>query len=154
MIMDTLRTVDIEYVIENLREADRVERYACMTTEEQVHSVDMLKQSALGHTLYLNDRPVAVYGVVANGLGVGGAWMWTTDKFTGDAAIKQTVVDVKRLIQQFFAAGNHRLQVLTMEAHKNSRSFLELVGFKREAVLRCFGADKQDFVMYSIVRTG
>lgn len=75
-------------------------------------------------------------------------WLFATDDFN-QIGISVTRLIVRTIIPMMVDAGAHRLEARSMEGHTDAQRWLKVIGAKREATLRAFGRDGQDFHVYA-----
>ena len=107
----------------------------------------------LGFTAFVNGRPICAGGVVLLRQGVGEAWALTTP-----------LVEAHRLVVARFAMVGlpaivkalelHRVQVSVQRCHHASQRLVERLGFTREGLLRCYGSNGEDYVLYAAYPEG
>lgn len=101
-----------------------------------------------GITLLAGAQVVACGGVVIIWPGVGEAWMRTSP------LIERHPLAVLRLTKQFLASAVaglklRRLQCTVRKGYEPAIKWAERLGFSSEGVLRGFGPDGEDYIMFS-----
>lgn len=139
---------DAVFVAENMREWDRREIFATHWRGEDAFAVarDTVACGSFGWVLGL-DRPIAVLGAYPMHPHVWSVHMYATDDFR-QIGISATRFVRRVMIPALVAADLRRAQCLSMEGHTDSHRWLEALGAKRESVLREYGRDGEDFVMF------
>jgi hypothetical protein len=143
----------LEFVLGNLRDADEAEMRATVyqgsaeATAKLIASVPGPKWEARADK---DGEPVAVGGFVPTWPGVGSGWMVGTGRWD------EVIIEVTRAMKQHIlpaldARGVHRVECRAMEANVASIRWLEMLGFKREAVIAQFGQGREDFVLLARV---
>lgn len=140
----------IRYIVNNLRERDRVEIMALRWDD----NLDNLAQEitavagAMWRVFTVDDEPAAVAGLTPLRPGViaGGAF--------GTSKWRYTVKAIMRwgrdwATPRILAAGYHRGEVYALASNTDSRKFIEAMGGEIEAVLRGYGRNKEDFLLYA-----
>lgn len=100
------------------------------------------------------DRKVAALGVInAARPGVGMAWLL---KINADSIPESQALRVVRAFKKSIkriaeAEGLFRIQATTVLGMEREARFMDILGFKPEGVLRQYGPDRADHVMWSIV---
>jgi len=138
------------YVCRNLRQADRDEIFATRWTDNP----DELAAHAFQHWgefSYIahgqDGMPIASIGAVPAWEGVWSAWMMATDRFPEIG--KQLTRWVKRsMIPAIVASGCHRAEARSCSDHTSAHRWMESLGAKPESVLRRYGREKQDFILF------
>jgi hypothetical protein len=139
------------WICRNLRESDREEIFATRWDDD----ADKLAVEAFSHwgefsyVAYTDDgEPVAVIGARPLWEGVWAVWMMATDKF--DIIGKQLTRWARRvMLPSLLSAGMHRAEARSAATHTTAHRWMEWLGAKREVVLRQYGREKQDFVLFA-----
>lgn len=92
--------------------------------------------------------PYAMFGVAECWPGVGNAWCVATPDISKHGI--ETIKLGKWLIEKY--GHLHRIQAFSADFHKVSHRWLERLGFERGPVLRKFGKNGEDFIVFEIVR--
>ena len=140
---------ELGFIIANMRSWDRKEIFATRTDDDPT----ALAEAALacGPISWVAGRdalPIAAFGCAPMWNGVWSLWLFATDDF-GRIGISVTRLVVKSIIPMMVQAGAHRLEARSMEGHTNAQAWLEMIGASREATLRGYGRDGQDFHVYT-----
>ena len=139
----------LEFVVGNLRDADEAEVRATIyqgsaeKTAKLIASIPGPKWEARTEH---DAEPVAVGGFVPIWPGMGSGWMWGTGRWD------EVIIEVTRAMKQHIlptldARGVHRIECRAMASNTASIRWLEMLGFKREAVTAQFGQGREDFVL-------
>ena len=139
----------LEFVLGNLRDADEAEVRATIykgsaeATAKLIAAIPGPKWEARTER---DAEPAAVGGFVPVWPGMGSGWMWGTGRWN------EVVIEVTRAMKQHIlptldARGVHRIECRTMANHTASIRWLEMLGFKREAVTAQFGQGREDFIL-------
>lgn len=94
------------------------------------------------------ERPIAAFGCAPMWHGVWSMWLFATDEFNR-IGISVTRLVTRTIVPMMIDAGAHRLEARSMEGHTDAQRWLEVIGAKREATLRAFGRDGEDFHVYT-----
>lgn len=143
----------LEFVLGNLRREDDLEMRATVyqgsaeATAKLVASVPGPKWEARANS---DGEPVVVGGFVPTWPGVGSGWMVGTDRWD-EVVVEVTRAMKRHILPTLDARGVHRIECRAMAANTASIRWLELVGFKREAVIAQFGQGREDFILYARV---
>ena len=137
----------LEFVLGNLRDADEAElratigRGSAEATAKLIASIPGPKWEARA-----GDEPAAIGGFVPVWPGMGSGWMWGTDRW-GDVIIEVTRAMKQHILPTLDARGVHRIECRAMASNTASIRWLEMLGFKREAVTAQFGQGREDFIL-------
>jgi hypothetical protein len=144
-----LTQAGLEFVIGNLRDADAAEVRATIdkgsaeATAKLIANIPGPKWEARTE---LDAEPAAVGGFVPIWPGMGSGWMWGTGRW--DEVVLEVTRAMKRhILPTLDARGVHRIECRTMANHTASIRWLEMLGFRREAVIAQFGQGREDFVL-------
>lgn len=114
-----------------------------------VNEYSELYERGPGYTLLYNDIVVASAGVIKFWKGVGEGW------FRGSPHIYEHRSKVMHATMVGFKmirdSGYHRIQATILKGFDAAIEFAERLGFKYECEIRKYGADKRDYLLYSIV---
>jgi hypothetical protein len=97
-----------------------------------------------------NGVPVCVFGVVPLFPGVGQAWLIGTDDI-GKSGV-EVAHACKTVLNTLLASEMHRIQACSADFHTQAHVWLEMLGFRRESVMRGFAKNGTDFYCYVIAR--
>jgi hypothetical protein len=136
-------------IAENLRERDRRELFALRWSED----LDVFVQGQLAWMgdmcciWELNGVPVSCQGVFALWPGVWSVFAYGTDQW------RHVVLDMTRhayrfIIPALLGVKFHRAECRAMASHTDSRRWIEFLGARQECVLRGYGKQGEDFVLY------
>lgn len=141
----------ILFLAHNMRERDRVEVFNAINHD----SPDMLARECLWVTAYgktgvafSGGRPVGVVGVVPLRGGVWEAWAFGTNEWSRGAR-DLTRFAVKQLKPFVLKHGGHRVQAKSRYDHHDAHRWLRWLGAKEEGLLRGFGRDRSDYIMFA-----
>jgi hypothetical protein len=103
------------------------------------------------YTLLTGDKPIICAGVAILGPGVGEAWALISKHlpdhplsvYKGVKRVLEAIIDKQHL---------HRVQAVVKEDDQTSVRWIERLRFVREGILRQFGPDKTDYVIYGRIR--
>lgn len=142
---------DILEVCLNLREDDLREVMLTRWTDSPYDlAADFARCPGGKFAVIHNDKAVCVFGVTAALPGVGQGWLVGTDDI-GKCGV-EVARAAKKTIATLFNTGVHRVQAYSADFHTQAHQWLELVGFKRESVMRSFGKDGSDFYCYTVTK--
>ena len=135
-------------IAENMREWDKREIYATRYDECPEGVADAVMHTGdLAWTAGL-DKPIVAFGCAEMWPNVYSMWLFATDDF-GRIGISMTKLIVRTIVPLLFEAGAHRLEARSMEGHDDAQRWLEVIGAKREATLKGYGRERQDFHVYT-----
>jgi len=140
----------LAYIASNMRQADRDEIYNVIGhNNPYLLAQQTLDASRMGSAVVAarNSRPVAVMGFVVIHPGVGTMYAYATRDFYR-VALTLTKYAIRVMRPAMMASGLHRVQCQSRFDHHSAHGWLELLGFKRETVLRQFGADRSNYIQY------
>lgn len=78
--------------------------------------------------------------------GVWGVWMFATDRFP-EIGLFTTKFIKKNIISALIPVA-HRAQCYSAESHTEAHKWLEVLGARKEAVLKDYGKEGQTFYLY------
>jgi hypothetical protein len=136
------------YVLGHLRAHDEAEVRATIDQGDVVATCKLILSipGPKWEARALDGEPAAVGGFVPIWPGLGSGWMWGTDRW--DEVILEVTRAMKRhILPTLDARGVHRIECRPMANNDAAIRWLELVGFRQEAVTAQFGRGCQDFVL-------
>ena len=139
----------LEFVLCNLRACDDLELRATIysgsaeQTAQLIHKIPGPKWEARTES---DAEPAAIGGFVPVWPGLGSGWIWTTDRWD-EVALEVTRAMKRHILPTLDARGVHRIEARPMASNKAAIRWLEIVGFKQEAVTAQFGQGREDFVL-------
>jgi hypothetical protein len=95
-------------------------------------------------------EPVAFLGCVFRHPGLCEAFAGGTEKFPM-VAMTLTRYALRVMKPELIAAGVRRIQCQSLATHVDAHRWLERLGFRREAVLRCYGRGSKDYYMFAAI---
>ena len=143
----------LEFVLGNLRDADEAEVKATIdkgSAEATAKLIAMIPGPKWEARTERDAEPAAVGGFVPIWPGMGSGWMWGTARWD-EVVIEVTRAMRKHILPTLDARGVHRIECRTMANHTASIRWLEMLGFKREAVTAQFGQGREDFILLARV---
>lgn len=144
----------LEHIIHNLRAQDREEAFCQKAYDDPARLTRELFFGAGGMVwiAYSHNEPVAVVGALEIWPGVWSAWMLATDKFSKVGTLVTRFIR-KRLIPTLNELGAHRCEARSLASHEEAHRWLESLGAVKEAELKRYGKNGQDFFVYRWDRT-
>lgn len=99
------------------------------------------------------DRPVVCLGWTELHPGVFEAWAFGTDEFPKVST--ELTKFVRRQLRPSLLSnlGVHRMQAISRFDHHDAHRWLRVLGFKPESVLKFYGRDGSDYVMFRATRS-
>lgn len=141
--------VSIMHVATHMRESDRDEVYATRWTRSPIDLAEDICRIPgpkwVAHAAGVG--PVAAYGAMPMWPGVWSLYLFATDHFT------QVAWDVTRHIRRVMMpslaiAGAHRAEARSSASHTEAHAWLERLGAEREATLKGYGRNGEDFILF------
>lgn len=134
----------------NMREADKREILANRCGDDLLAVAN--DAAAMGQTLGwvagLGDKPIAAFGCFEMWPGVWSMWLFATDDFH-QIGLSVTKLVTRQIVPMLWESGAHRLEARSMEGHHDAQRWLEVIGARREATLKGYGRDGDDFHVYT-----
>jgi hypothetical protein len=149
MLVDTLYPEGVRHIVVNMRQKDAEEIFATQWTDDRNEFSDFVMRSGgFGYVLHSDDGdPIVACGAVPLWPGVWSIWMFATDRF--DEIAKSTHRFAKEV---FFPVLNDvgyvRLECRSMATHSVAHRWLESLGGIKEADVRSYGKNGEDFALY------
>ena len=140
----------LAYIATNMRQADRDEIYNVIGHNNPfLLAQQTLDASRMGSAVVAAacGRPVAVMGFMVRHAGVTTAYAYSTSDFPR-VALTLTRYALKVMKPALLASGFHRLQAESRIDHTDAHLWLERLGFRREGILKQFGSDGSDYIMF------
>jgi hypothetical protein len=140
----------LAYIVRNLRPRDRREIFALRWDDDEAQFVAHVYASAgeLWRMWSIDSEPVAVNGVVPVRPGVVIAGAFGTSRWR--SVVKpMTRWSLDYVIPILRQAGYHRGEAYVLAENTDSRRWIELLGGEIEAVLKGFGRQREDFLLYA-----
>jgi RimJ/RimL family protein N-acetyltransferase len=154
LVIKDLCVRDASYIAANMREADYRE-IACLWKHWDTRALGICAMETavpgMAWSIWYRGEPIVAYGLsyaAAFDPDHWQIWAFGTNRF------KRAVPMMTRHIQSIgdvIKAGCRRLQVITHTEHDISHRWLEGLGAQREGVMRSYGRNGEDFVLYSWV---
>jgi hypothetical protein len=95
-------------------------------------------------------EPICIGGALHIRPGSCALLFYATDRFP-EIGLPMTRFIKRRYFPQLEAAGYHRIEAITSASYPEMHKWLEVLGMKREGLLRAYGAGGEDFVQYAKV---
>jgi hypothetical protein len=140
----------LAYIVRNLRPRDRREIFALRWDDDEAQFVAHVYASAgdLWRMWAIDSEPVAVNGVIPVRPGVVIAGAFGTSRWR--SVVKpMTRWSLDYVIPILRQAGYHRGEAYVLAENTDSRRWIELLGGEIEAVLKGFGRNREDFLLYT-----
>lgn len=140
---------DVMHIVRNLRERDRREIFALRWDDDE----DNLALTIYAHAGAMwrlwrwQGEPVAMCGIVPQRPGVATAGAFGTDKWP---YVLRPMLHWARdwALPRLIVSGHHRIEAYALASNVDGHRFIQMLGGEREAYLREYGRDREDFVLY------
>ena len=149
--MHDLEWLPLEFIAFNMREEDRREIYGNLPSDNPLELAAMVFQAVgkkgVGWIASLDGRPTGAFGMFENWPG-----NWQVFSF-GTNDYRRVVVTFREKLDTAlkFARENgaHRVECKSHGTHKEAQALLRVVGFDLECVLRSYGRDGADYLLFT-----
>jgi hypothetical protein len=153
--MEPITASAVEYVCWHMRAVDAEEVYGLRAHDNPMWLCrEVVFASSLGKAAvaFHGGRPCAVIGVSPKAWpGVWDAWCFGTENLPAKA-LDLTRYAVRVLKPFVLGRGAHRLEAASRIDHAEAHSWLRALGARDEGVLRGYGRDGADYVMFGWTR--
>lgn len=112
-------------------------------------SIDTIVYNKLTWTLCHNEKVLACGGFVKIWNGVYEVWIYTKDYET---FLHNKIKIIKKFYHELNKLSWHRIHAPVSFDTRNHKKLMELLGFSPEGLLRKYGPDKKDHIIYSMVK--
>lgn len=137
---------ELEYVLERLRKKSQEEVDAFDASNEAM--IRSMADTPISWCFYYHKRPAAILGASLMHSGVFSFYGFGTDQWL-KVWRSVTLVAKRGMMQAVRDMGAHRGQCLSLAHHKDTHRWLRFLGATHEAELPKFGANREDFIMFS-----
>lgn len=140
----------VMHVASNMREADREEIYATRWTDSPIDlAEDIVRIPGPKWVAWAKGiGPAAVYGAMPMWPGVWSLYCFGTPHFKHVA--RDTTRHIMRVMLPSLAiAGAHRAEARSSASHSEAHVWLERLGAHREATLKGYGRNGEDFILFA-----
>lgn len=144
----------LSHITHNIRERDKQEISGILghcDPEKLVRETLLATAFGKAGICIINNEPVSIAGVSPVRNGVWSAWAFGTDNWNS-GVISLTRFILRDLHSYLDGKGAHRAQCESHIAHTDAHKWLSLLGARHEGILRGYGADGSDYVMFSWTR--
>jgi hypothetical protein len=140
----------LAYIVRHLRSRDRREIFALRWNDNEDQFVDQVVSFAgdLWRLWSLDDEPVAVNGVIPVRPGVVIAGAFGTHKWRSTLR-PMTRWSLDFVIPTLRNAGYHRGEAYVLAANTDSRRWVEMLGGEVECLLKGYGREREDYLLYA-----
>jgi hypothetical protein len=140
----------LQHILENLREADRLEFEATpMFASHEAHAKALAGLGQFAWVAYTNDgEPVFAIGAWGLWPGVCSLWSFGTER-TPEVILPVTRHVMRFMIPKLLELGFHRGECRALASRTDMTKWFDLLGFKQEAVCSGFGSGREDFILYA-----
>jgi hypothetical protein len=150
MRVSSLHENPVRHIIQNMREWDRREIFATkfygMEEEQLLEAV--MGVGPVAWVAYNDLEPVATFGCAPMWPGMWSMWFFATDSLP-KIGIGVTKLIVRDIVPMMWDGGARRLECRSMEGHVEAQRWLETIGARREATLKAYGREGEDFHVYT-----
>lgn len=154
MKIEPARTSEIRYVAERMRDRDVAEFSALnrADTREELAAAMVAQYGGSGDVLCAthDDEPVCIGGFFEFWPSVVTLMLFATDDFP-QIVVPLTRFMLRVALPSYEGAGIHRVQAIALARNAETCRWLELLGLKREAVMRGYGKQGEDFIQFAKV---
>ncbi len=114
--------------------------------------IEAARFPGIAWTCYLKDEPVAIGGIAYHYPKIGTAWLFGTNKLC-NRAWGEITKHSRKLMQNILEVCDiHRVEALSIDFHKESHSWLEKIGMKKESTLLKKGQNGENFYMFTNIK--
>jgi hypothetical protein len=149
LFADTIENV--AHVARNMREWDRREIYATRWDDNSESLAYEVMQTGEVRWVAGLEEPIAAFGCAPMWPGCWSMWLFAADDFHR-IGLSVTRLVTRSIVPMLWDGGAHRLECRSMEGHVDAQRWLSTIGAEREATLKGFGRDGQDFHIYTWAR--
>ena len=138
----------LEFVIGNLRPGDEEEMRATIyrggarATAQLIWSIPGPKWEART----FDGEPAVVGGFIPVWPGMGSGFLWGTDRWP-DVVLEVTRAMKRHILPTLDSRGVHRIEARPMASNTAAIRWLQVCGFRHEAVTAQFGQGREDFAL-------
>lgn len=125
-----------------------LDAYGAAQVQANVREQRIIHQSQCGPTItaYIDDRPVAIFGIVIVWDGVGEAWsLFSEESRRYPIAMTKGAYTFFDICEILFTL--HRIQITVRSEDKRAVSWAKALGFNTEGTLFEYSTDKKDYYM-------
>lgn len=104
----------------------------------------------MAHSYTLEDEEsniVGCGGVIDIWRGVGHAWLLVSKEAEKNPFA--SLIVSREVMEAMFDDGYHRIQATVLNGFQKAMRFIEFLKFKPESILKNYGPNKEDFIMYA-----
>lgn len=140
------------FIAASMRDQDWSEIQAVIpATRTEIGAILFAWSPGLAWTAWIDDAPVAAFGVSASFHGLGSGWAYGT-KHMPKVMKAATLFALRTVKPMLIAQGFRRIEVRSAEDHDLSHAWLERLGFEREGIAKNYGSDGRSFVTYAATK--
>jgi hypothetical protein len=145
-----LTALGLEYVLGNLRDADRLEVAATIDQGSALATANLILQipGPKWEARTVRGEPAVIGGFTPVWPGLGSGWLWGTDCWD-EVALEVTRALKKHILPSLDARGVHRIEARPMAGNVAAIRWLQIIGFRQEAVTAQFGRGREDFILFA-----
>lgn len=152
MIFAEPKYSEILHVCRNMRAASAEEMYACKAhSNPDIIANELYDRPGLKWVGYHDKKPAALIGAFPLYPGVWGMFGLGTDDW--QKIWRPITVAARRvMIPSVEVLGAHRMSCTSPIAHTETHKWLKFLGAEQEAVLRGYGKNGEDFVLFAWIK--
>jgi hypothetical protein len=144
-----INTPDVAHIAANMREWDRREIFATRFGDDIDEFVlEASSRGPLAWTVGLGNEPIAAFGCHQCWPGMWSLWFFATDKLD-TIGLSVTRLIIRAILPAIRGDDTRRIECRSMEGHDDAQRWLTVIGATREATLKGFGRDGDDFHVYT-----
>ena len=140
---------EAQYVLDNLRHSS-AEEIAALGLDPRALKHQISRQE-ISWCVYADSHPAALLGALPIRRGVWSLFGFGTEGWTSVWRLV-TVIARRDMMQAVRLTGAHRAQCPSPAAHTDTHRWLRFLGASHEAALPAYGANEEDFIMFSWLR--
>lgn len=151
MMLPHAAPTEIRYVCQNLRRSSKEDVFGVTDATPEEFAEIMIATPGFKWVGYAKGMPAALIGAYPMHPGVWGLFGFGTDNWK---LIWRDVTRTARrdMMKAVADAGAHRAQCLSPATHRETHSWLRMLGATLETPMPRYGTDGQDYVMFAWVR--
>ena len=146
--IDPATEAEIRFVADHMRDADLAEFLAVGFCQNRQDVADRLVGVASELLVGALDEPICIGGVISTRPNTATLLFCATPRFA-EIGYGMTRWIKKSLFSRLDAAGIHRIEAVSHGDYVWAHRWLEALGFEREAVLRQYGGDRSDYLVFA-----
>lgn len=149
MYLSRLGPHEARFIVNRLRDKDREEAFCLSAADPYELLRQIVEEYGPNKFCASLELPICMFGAVNMWPGVWCGWALATDEFER-IALPLTRHIKRTFIPSIIAQGCHRFEVYSLATHERSHRWLEVLGGRREATLKGYGRNGENFVVYAL----